>query len=158
MIFTFRASDIRARQNWLVGFGVSVFLWSSAQSLVMADESISPLPHTGAATASPPPKSVPKIIVGPAECARVGQRIIAALARDDAGAATQFYYFYNSFRCPPDHVAKAFGCLVNLQMKAPELSNPPPEQVEQCWNEPSKVPNPPPAKSDTANPDAGKKD
>ena len=85
------------------------------------------------------PKAKPKM-TGPVECIRTGQRTIAALARDDSGAATHFHTFYEAFNCPSSQLAKAFGCLVNLQEKNPSISNPSPEQVEQCWATPSKIP------------------
>ncbi|MFM8331364.1 MAG: hypothetical protein ACKN9T_06720 [Candidatus Methylumidiphilus sp.] len=99
-----------------------------------------------APTAKPAPaKPVPAV---PAECVRTGQRVIAALARDDTGAASQFFAFYNSFKCPPPHLAQAFGCLVNLQTVNPGLANPTQEQVAQCWTDPATppkvIPPPPP--------------
>jgi len=74
------------------------------------------------------------------ECVRTGQRVIAALARDDSGAASQFHNFYEAFKCPPLHLAQAFGCLVNLQAANPGLNNPSPEQVNHCWNDPTTLP------------------
>jgi len=74
------------------------------------------------------------------ECVRTGQRVIAALAREDSGAASQFHTFYTAFSCSPTHLAQAFGCLVNLQTANPGLSNPTPEQVSQCWDEPAVIP------------------
>ena len=79
-------------------------------------------------------------LTGPVECIRTGQRTVAALARDDSGAATHFHAFYEAFNCPASQLAKAFGCLVNLQEKNPSISNPSPDQVEQCWANPSKTP------------------
>lgn len=88
----------------------------------------------------------PAIPAAPAECIRTGQRVIAALARDDTGAATQFFAFYNAFKCPPAHLTQAFACLVKLQAANPGLSNPSPEQVGQCWDDPAVIPKvlPPP--------------
>ncbi|MFZ4698722.1 MAG: hypothetical protein ACOYMG_01605 [Candidatus Methylumidiphilus sp.] len=86
------------------------------------------------------PKAKPAAYLGTAECVRTGQRVIAALARDDSGAASQFHTFYTAFKCPPPQLALAFGCLVNLQKANPGLSNPTPEQVTQCWEEPSEIP------------------
>ena len=78
-----------------------------------------------------------KVPTVPAECVRTGQRVIAALARDDSGAAGQFYAFYDAFDCARPHLAQAFGCLVKLQSANPGLSNPSPEQVNQCWDNPA---------------------
>ena len=85
-------------------------------------------------------KSKPAAPAEPPECVRTGQRVIAALARDDSGAASQFNTFYVAFKCPPQHLAQAFGCLVNLQTANPGLNNPTPEQVTQCWSDPSTLP------------------
>ncbi len=94
-----------------------------------------------------PVKAKSAAALGPAECVRTGQRVIGALARDDSGAASQFHTFYIAFKCSPQHLAQAFGCLVNLQNATPGLSNPSPEQVKQCWDDPSTLPKvaPPPA-------------
>ena len=84
----------------------------------------------------------------PVECVRTGQRVIAALARDDSGTAGQFHNFYTAFKCPPQHLAQSFGCLVSLQNANPGLTNPSTEQVSQCWDDPapaSKTPTPVPA-------------
>ncbi len=86
------------------------------------------------------PKAKPAPIVGTAECVRTGQRVIAALARDDSGTASQFHNFYAAFKCSQQHLAQAFGCLVNLQLANPGLSNPSQEQVTQCWEDPAVIP------------------
>jgi hypothetical protein len=94
----------------------------------------------------------------PVECVRTGQRVIAALARDDSGTAGQFHDFYVAFKCPPQRLAQAFGCLVNLQTANPGLSNPSPEQVTQCWDEPVPASKPPsPASAKPGHPDGGEK-
>jgi hypothetical protein len=82
--------------------------------------------------------------IAPAECVRTGQRVIAALARDDTGAATQFFAFYNAFKCSQPHLIQAFGCLVKLQAANPSISNPSPDLVNQCWGDPSSIPEVPP--------------
>lgn len=112
-------------------------LWAQG----VAAETAAADPETAAKTAkaAAPKKPRPKF-QGPAECVRTGQRVIAALARDDSGAATQFYTFYSAFKCPPKHLAEAFGCLVELQTQNSSISNPSPEQVSQCWNDPATVP------------------
>jgi hypothetical protein len=66
--------------------------------------------------------------------------VIAALARDDSGAANEFHNFYIAFKCPPQHLAQAFGCLVGLQTQHPNISNPSAEQVAQCWEDPTTIP------------------
>lgn len=78
------------------------------------------------------------------ECVRIGQRVIAALARDDTGPATQFFGFYNAFKCSQPHLIQAFGCLVKLQTANPSISNPSADLVNQCWNDPGATPNVPP--------------
>jgi hypothetical protein len=114
-----------------------------------------PAPHGKTEIAAKPaPAPAPVAVVKPkpgtlfpAECIRTGQRVIAALARDDSGAASQFHNFYTAFKCSPTHLAQSFGCLVTLQTSTPGLSNPSPEQVSLCWDNPSeppKVPAPPP--------------
>ena len=108
-------------------------------------------PAAEAAKVVEPAKAVvsskPAAPSAPAECVRTGQRVIAALARDDTGAATQFFAFYNAFKCSPTHLTQAFACLVKLQAANPGLSNPSPEQVGQCWEDPAVIPKvlPPPA-------------
>ena len=49
------------------------------------------------------PKAKPKM-TGPVECIRTGQRTIAALARDDSGAATHFHTFYEAFNLSLIHI------------------------------------------------------
>ena len=98
-------------------------------------------------------KAKAPVISGSAECVRTGQRVIAALARDDSGAASQFHTFYTAFKCSPQNLALSFGCLVNLQKANPGLSNPSQEQVSQCWEQPSEIPKvlpPPPPANDGA--------
>lgn len=113
-----------------------------------------PVPAPAAAPAKPAPAKsvVPAKSVGaslPVECVRTGQHVIAALARDDSGTASQFHNFYVAFKCPPQQLAQAFGCLVKLQTANPGLTNPSPEQVRECWEDPSTLPKvlppPPPA-------------
>jgi len=147
----------------LVNIGL-VVLMSMPASTVVAEDAPKPTattaakPETTAANPAPPakpeglapnpaktaqavkPKAKPANAMGVAECVRTGQRVIAALARDDSGAASQFQTFYNAFKCSPQHLAKAFGCLVNLQAANPGLSNPSQEQVTQCWEDPTEIP------------------
>jgi hypothetical protein len=87
-------------------------------------------------------------VPSPPECQRIGQRVIAALARDDSGSALQFHTFYTAFNCSAQELTQAFGCLVNLQTAVPSLSSPTPQQVAQCWADPTTLPEvaPPPAK------------
>ena len=111
------------------------------------DAAPAPAPKQAKPTLAVKAKAKPATVLGTAECVRTGQRVIAALARDDSGAANQFHTFYTAFKCSPQHLAHAFGCLVNLQAAHPGLSNPSPEQVTECWEEPSEIPKvqPPPA-------------
>jgi hypothetical protein len=102
-----------------------------------------PAPAKLAAKAAAPAK--PSVPAAPAECVRTGQRVIAALARDDTNAAMQFFTFYNAFKCSPTHLSQAFACLVKLQTANPGLANPAQEQVNQCWNDPAIVPKVAPA-------------
>lgn len=80
----------------------------------------------------------------PAECVRTGQRVIAALARDDTGAANQFFAFYNTFKCSQPHLAQAFGCLVKFQAANPAIANPSSDVVKSCWDDPLTLPKAPP--------------
>jgi hypothetical protein len=132
-------------------FGL-VMLAATPVSNVLAEDAPKP-PAAAASKPDAPPatkqarlalpakaKAKPATVLGTAECVRTGQRVIAALARDDSGAANQFHTFYMAFKCSPQHLAHAFGCLVNLQAAHPGLSNPSPEQVTECWEEPSEIP------------------
>lgn len=95
-------------------------------------------PAQAAPAATPAKASAPAKSAGatqPVECVRTGQRVIAALARDDSGTASQFHAFYTAFKCPPQQLAQAFGCLVKLQAATPSLTNPSAEQVAACWDE-----------------------
>lgn len=118
--------------------GTSLVLLATLQAAsVLAAEPASAQTKAEAAKAAKPKSAVS---TGPIECVRLGQRVIAALARDDSGAANQFHNFYTAFKCSPQHLAQAFGCLVNLQAANPGLSNPLPEHVKQCWDDPATIP------------------
>jgi hypothetical protein len=141
------------RSCGLAGLGLIVLAampFSNAAADPPADPAAKPAAEA-AKPADPPTKQAKQSAApaAPAECVRTGQRVIAALARDDTGAASQFFAFYNAFKCAPPHLAQAFACLVKLQAANPGLSNPSPEQVAQCWNDPATVPKvlppPPPA-------------
>lgn len=79
----------------------------------------------------------------PIECVRTGQHVIANLARNDSGTANQFHNFYVAFKCPPQHLAQAFGCLVKWQTVNPG-ANPSEEKVKECWEDPATPPKPQP--------------
>ena len=127
-----------------------IALMALPSSPVQAEETAKASPAKADAQAAKPAKATkpvpaPKLKARPAyqgtaECERTGQRVIAALARDDSGAASQFHTFYVAFGCSAPHLAQAFGCLVNLQASNPGLSNPSPEQVTQCWESPQETP------------------
>jgi len=102
-------------------------------------KTVSTIPAANVASNQTKPSSVARPKAKP-ECVRTGQRVIAALARDDSGAASQFHTFYSAFNCSSAHLAQAFGCLVNLQTANPGLSNPTLEQVTQCWDDPTVIP------------------
>jgi len=109
---------------------------------VPAETSATP-PANSAKTAQPmakPAKAKAALPAEQPECIRTGQRVITALARDDSGAATQFHKFYEAFKCPEPRLTQAFRCLVNLQTANPGLTNPTPEQVAQCWQNPAALP------------------
>ncbi|MGZ8216925.1 hypothetical protein [Methylomagnum sp.] len=138
------------RHRRLSGAGLALLMGLAASS-AWAENAAGAKPQAAApvpAKAAPPAKPHPKF-TGPAECTRTGQRVIAALARDDSGAASQFHTFYTAFKCPPQHLAQSFGCLVGLQTKNPSISNPSPEQVAQCWNDPSTIPEVKPPQPET---------
>jgi hypothetical protein len=136
------AARIHQRRRALTGAGLALFLGLAHSSAWAADPA--PAKPAAPAKAVQPAKPHPKF-TGPAECIRTGQRVIAALARDDSGTANQFYTFYTAFKCPTQHLAQAFGCLVGLQTKNPGISNPSPEQVTQCWDDPATIPEVKPA-------------
>ena len=115
-----------------IGLALAALMLQLAASEVQSEAGV---PQEKPATSKIKPR-----LTGPVECVRTGQRTVAALARDDSGAATHFHAFYEAFNCPASQLAKAFGCLVNLQEKNPSISNPSLEQVEQCWANPSKTP------------------
>jgi hypothetical protein len=125
----------------LKGFSISSRGIGMALAALMLQLAVSPAWSEGVVSQEKPAvtKTKPRLS-GPVECIRTGQRTVAALARDDSGAATHFHAFYEAFNCPASQLAKAFGCLVNLQEKNPSISNPSPDQVEQCWANPSKTP------------------
>lgn len=143
----------------LAGLGLTVLALLAAVS-AQAEDAAKPAPAAApakaapaavaakpaATPAAPKPVATKPAPVMPAECVRTGQRVIAALARDDTGAASQFHAFYVNFKCSPTQLAQAFGCLVNLQTANPSVANPAPEHVSQCWNDPATVPKvaPPP--------------
>lgn len=146
------SSRIRGRSRRLSGAAVALLAGLAASS-AWAENAAGAKPQAAApapvpAKATPAAKPAPKP-VGPAECVRTGQRVIAALARDDSGAASQFHTFYTAFKCPPQHLAQAFGCLVGLQTKNPSISNPSPEQVSQCWDDPTTIPEVKPPQPET---------
>jgi|GEM_PF-3004939 len=126
----------KGNQSQIIGLLSALVLLSMTSWGVEAEQAVT-APVAPAKTAVVKPKAKP---VGPVECVRTGQRVIAALARDDSGAANHFHSFYEAFNCPNAHLAKAFGCLVTLQTKNPSISNPTAEQVSQCWEEPGKTP------------------
>lgn len=139
-----------SRHRRFTGAGLVLLAGLVAQS-AWAENAAGAKPQAAAsapAKAAPPAKPKPKF-TGPAECLRTGQRVVAALARDDSGAASQFFTFYTAFKCPPAHLAQAFGCLVGLQTKNPTISNPSPEQVAQCWDDPSTIPEVKPPQPET---------
>jgi hypothetical protein len=145
------AARTHRRHRALAAAGLALFL-GLAQSSAWAEEPAAapaPVKPTAPAKAVQPAKPHPKTFTGPAECIRTGQRVVAALARDDSGAANQFYTFYTAFKCPTPHLAQAFGCLVGLQTQNPSISNPSPEQVQQCWNDPATIPEVKPAQPET---------
>ncbi|MGH9894597.1 MAG: hypothetical protein ACREA0_21985 [bacterium] len=139
-VAVYRAIDRGLR---LVGVGLILVAGVSGSEASAENE---PKPGAGPSKTVPAPKQKPprkadaKTNPGPPECMRIGQRVIAALARDDSGAAGQFYAFYTAFKCPQQRLSQSFGCLVNLQTTNPSLANPSPEHVAQCWDDPSAVP------------------
>lgn len=145
-VAVYRAID---RGLCLVGIGlilVAAVAGSEASAENEPKPGARPSKTVPASKQKPPQKTDAKTDPGPPECMRIGQRVIAALARDDSGAAGQFYAFYTAFKCPQQRLSQSFGCLVNLQTTNPSFANPSPEHVTQCWEDPSTVPvvQPPP--------------
>ena len=71
------------------------------------------------------------------ECAWLGQRIVSLLFRDDPAAGNDFIPFYQRFNCPPEHISKAFGCVVNSGSAENDVLA---ERVAVCWTDPAQRP------------------
>lgn len=79
-------------------------------------------------------------------CRWLGQRIVSLLSRDDAMTAKDFNPFYERFGCPPEHLAKAFGCVVAAdgQAQGDDLAM----RVDRCWTDPVEGRSPAPVVGD----------
>jgi hypothetical protein len=70
-----------------------------------------------------------------AECSWLGQRLVRVLLRDDLIAAEGFHTFFNTFDCPTEHLARAFGCTIPAagveDMRDLE------KHAATCWKNPS---------------------
>jgi hypothetical protein len=71
------------------------------------------------------------------ECAWLGQRIVSLLFRDDPAAGNDFIPFYRRFNCPPEHISKAFGCVVSSGSAENDVLA---ERVALCWTDPAQRP------------------
>ncbi|MBK8208574.1 MAG: hypothetical protein IPK78_00055 [Rhodospirillales bacterium] len=71
------------------------------------------------------------------DCAWIGQRIVSLLVRDDPMTGNDFVPFYQRFNCPPEHLSRAFACVVDLGSAENEALA---ERVAQCWTDPAMRP------------------
>lgn len=71
------------------------------------------------------------------DCAWIGQRIVSLLVRDDPMTGNDFVPFYQRFNCPPEHLSRAFACVVSAGSSENELLA---ERVAQCWTDPERKP------------------
>ena len=68
------------------------------------------------------------------DCAWLGQRIVSLLLRDDPMTGNDFVPFYQRFGCPPEHLSKAFGCVVECGSAENDVLA---DRVAQCWTDPA---------------------
>lgn len=73
------------------------------------------------------------------DCAWIGQRIVSLLVRDDPMTGNDFVPFYQRFNCPPEHLSRAFACVVSAGSSENEVLA---ERVAQCWTDPERKPAP----------------
>lgn len=71
------------------------------------------------------------------DCAWIGQRIVSLLVRDDPMTGNDFVPFYQRFNCPPEHLSRAFACVVSAGSSENEVLA---ERVAQCWTDPERKP------------------
>lgn len=71
------------------------------------------------------------------DCAWIGQRIVSLLVRDDPMTGNDFVPFYERFNCPPEHLSRAFACVVSAGSSENEVLA---ERVAQCWTDPERKP------------------
>ncbi|MFO1146314.1 MAG: hypothetical protein U1E33_07135 [Rhodospirillales bacterium] len=83
------------------------------------------------------------------DCAWIGQRIVSLLVRDDPMTGNDFVPFYQRFGCPPEHLSKAFGCVVAAGSGENDVLA---ERVAQCWTDPERRPAPVEAEKKTEEP------
>lgn len=89
------------------------------------------------------------------ECAWLGQRIVSLLFRDDPAAGNDFIPFYQRFNCPPEHISKAFGCVVNSGSAENDVLA---DRVAVCWTDPAQRPAKAPPPAEAGEKDGGAKD
>jgi hypothetical protein len=103
---------------------------TSAYALALA--ALIVLPHAGdAAAQSRARKEEPKPPYMQAQCQWSGTRVVHSLMREDTLAAQDHLKFYQQFKCPEEHLTKAFACAIDVPVgtvkpKADVL-------VTNCW-------------------------
>lgn len=73
------------------------------------------------------------------DCAWIGQRIVSLLVRDDPMTGNDFVPFYQRFNCPPEHLSRAFACVVAAGSSENDVLA---ERIAQCWTDPERKPAP----------------
>jgi hypothetical protein len=67
------------------------------------------------------------------ECSWLGQRIVSLLFRDDPTTGNDFLPFYTRFKCPEEHLNKAFACVVRSGTAENDVLA---DRIAQCWTDP----------------------
>lgn len=72
------------------------------------------------------------------ECSWLGQRIVSLLFRDDPMTGNDFMPFYTRFRCPEEHLDKAFACVVKGGAAENDVLA---DRIAVCWTDPGQLPS-----------------
>lgn len=65
------------------------------------------------------------------QCQWTGTRVVHALMREDTIAAQDHLKFYQQFKCPEDHLTKAFACAIDIPAGTVKPANA--VLVSNCW-------------------------
>jgi hypothetical protein len=79
------------------------------------------------------------------ECSWLGQRIVSLLFRDDPMTGNDFLPFYTRFKCPEEHLNKAFACVVRSGTAENDVLA---DRIAQCWTDPAQQPSAAPPASE----------